>query len=54
MSIHPLGQLGNRITVVAPISSTVAVKSVPLTATVALGVLILTACGRFFAICPEA
>lgn len=47
-------QLGNKITVLRPISSTVMEKSVPRTAIVAVGVSIPTFCGFDFAICPEA
>jgi len=37
-----------------PVSSTVNEKSVPLTPTTAVGVLIFTFCLEFFAICPLA
>ena len=53
-SVQPLGQLGNKIIVLRPSSSTVAVKSVPRTPIVAVGVLIATACGLFLATCPDA
>ena len=45
-----LSQLGNNIIVDEPISSIVIAKSVPLTAIVAVGVLIFTFCFEFFAI----
>ena len=47
-------QLGNNMIVDEPISSTVIAKSVPLTAIVAVGVLIFTFCAEFFAIWPLA
>ena len=47
-------QLGSRITIVLPVSSTVMVKSVPLTPITAVGVFIMTFCLEFFAICPDA
>ena len=47
----PVGsQLGSSITKLLPSSSTVIEKSVPRTAIVAVGVLIATCCGLFFAI----
>ena len=49
-----VGQLGNRITRLRPISSTVIVKSVPRTAIVAVGVLSLTFSLLFLAIAPDA
>ena len=49
-SIQPNGQLGNNIIVLAPISSTVALKSVPRTPMVAVGVLTATFCGFALAI----
>ena len=45
---------GRSIIVELPTSSTVIVKSVPLTAIVAVGVVILIFCFEFFAICPDA
>ena len=53
-SLAIMVQLGNKIIVELPVSSTVMEKSVPLTPTTAVGVLIFTFCLEFFAICPDA
>ena len=53
-SLYPAGQLGKSIIVLPPSSSTVALKSVPRTAIVALGVLRATRLGSFLAIAPDA
>ena len=49
-----MSQLGNSVIIDPPISSTTIAKSVPRTPIVALGVLILTFCLYFLAICPDA
>ena len=49
-----ISQLGSRVIIVPPISSTTIIKSVPLTLIFALGVRIFTLCLLFFAIWPLA